>query len=70
MCSAKWTAASVAPQRGQGSPSRRWTWSGIGSLSGTVLADHLLVVVDRVAEHVERGVQALDLLGARAPSPA
>ena len=34
-CSAKWTAASVAPQRGHGSPSRRWTWSGIGILSGT-----------------------------------
>ena len=32
-------------------------------LVGELLADHLLVVVDRVAEHVERLVQALDLLG-------
>ena len=25
----------VVPQRGQGSPSRLWTLSGIGTLSGT-----------------------------------
>ena len=37
---------------------------------GDLGADRLLVVVDRVAEHVEGGVQALDLLRRPAPSPS